>query len=129
MSRRSGVVVRADGTTSFLPALVVARIVSPPPIGRLPGAPPELAGVAQTENEIVPVVDLRDASSGGVFVVCSYMGEPIGILVSEVVSVGHFDVDTEHPEAVIVGDARVKPLDLGRLFARLQSASFVARLG
>jgi chemotaxis signal transduction protein len=127
--RRAGVVVRADGGLHFLAALVVTRIVSTPAIGRVPGAPRELAGVAQTENEIVPVVDLRDRPEGGVLVVCSYMGEPLGVLVSEVVGVGHYDVDPETQDAVLVGAARVKALDLGRLYARLQSASFVSRVG
>jgi chemotaxis signal transduction protein len=130
-ARRACVVVRADTRLHFLPALVVARIVPVPPMGRVPGAPRELAGVAQTEGEIVPIVDLREApsKSTGVLLVCAYMAEPIGVVVAEVIGVGHYDVDPEMPEAILVGDAQVRPLDLAKLYARLQSASFVSRVG
>lgn len=130
MTRRAGVVVRVDGRMLFLPAHVVTRIVPVPPMGRVPGAPPELAGVAQTEGEIVPVVDLRGAPSppAGVLLVCSHMAEPIGVVVGEVIGVGHYDVDPETSDAILIGDVRVRPLDLAKLYARLQSASFVSRV-
>jgi chemotaxis signal transduction protein len=127
---RAAVVFRVDrARTQFLPALVVTRIGPIPPLGRVPGAPPELAGMAQTENEILPVVDLRDKSiTSGVLLVCSYMTETLGVIVGEVIGVSHYEIDPEAQDSILVGDARVRALDLGKIYARLQSASFVSRV-
>lgn len=126
---RAAVVFRVEGRMQFLPALVVTRIGPIPAIGRVPGAPPELAGMAQTENEILPIVDLREKSADtGVLLVCSYMAETLGVLVAEVIAVSHYEVDPEAQDAILVGDARARALDLGKICARLQSASFVSRV-
>lgn len=119
--RRGGVVFRAAGKLHFLPALAVQQIGPLPQITRIPSAPPELAGVAQAEGEIVPVIDLRDATDErGAFLVVSYLGEPIGVVFGEVVGVGHYDSDPTQSDAIVVGEARAKPLDLASMYAKLQ---------
>jgi purine-binding chemotaxis protein CheW len=122
--RRGGIVFKAHGELRFLPALAVQQVLPLPPIARIPSAPPELAGVAQAEGEIVPVIDLRDGKDvNGSLIVCSYLGEPLGVAVREIVSIGHYDVDPEQSDAVVVAQARARPLDLASLYAKLQAAA------
>jgi len=117
---RGGVVFGAGGQLHFLPALVIQQIIQLPAITRIPAAPPELAGVAQTEGEIVPVIRIGDTEQG-LLLVCSYMGEPIAVIGQEIVGVGHYEVDPDHPESIVVGEARAKALDLGKIYARIQA--------
>jgi chemotaxis signal transduction protein len=107
----------------FLPSLAVQQIGPLPPITRIPASPPELAGVVEAEGAIVPVIDLRKEKSEGLLLVCSYIGEPIGVALEEVIGVGHYDVDPAQSDSIIVGEARARPLDLASLYAKLQSAA------
>lgn len=121
--RRGGVVFKAKGGLHFLPALAVQQICALPPITRIPAAT-ELAGIAQADGEIVPVVDLRARDErAGLLLVCSYMGELVGVAFSEVVGVGHWDVDPARSDVLVVGDARVRALDLGALYTKLQAST------
>jgi len=122
---RGGVVFKAGNQLHFLPALAVQQIGPLPPITRIPSAPAGLSGVAQSEGEIVPVIDLREGTQTGegLLIVCSYMGEPIGVIGAEVVGIGHYEVDPEQPDAIIVGEKRARPLDLGKLYARMQTGA------
>jgi hypothetical protein len=43
--------------------------------------------------------------------------------VREIVSIGHYDVDPEQSDAVVVAQARARPLDLASLYAKLQAAA------
>jgi chemotaxis signal transduction protein len=124
--RRGVVVLRVGASMTYLTATVVARLVPLPPLGAVPNAPPDLAGLAHADGEVIPVVDLRPASDrtrplGGMLVVCSYLGEPLGLAGAQVVGVGHYDTDPSAADLLIVGTERARPLDLAPLTMRLQA--------
>lgn len=123
--RRGVVLLRAGAVTSYLDASVVVRLVPLPALGRVPNAPPDLAGLAGVDGEVIPVVDLRPRSErtrplAGMLVVCTHLGEPLGLAGARVVGVGHYDADPDAPECLVLGTDRARPLDLGPIGARLQ---------
>jgi len=120
--KRGGVLVRHDGALKFLPASVVVRIATCPPISRVPGAPKPVLGIAYTSGEIVPVIDVSGAEARATpLIVCRYLGEPVGIVGCDVVETGLFEPDTSAEGAVIARGAPARSLDLAAAFAKLQS--------
>lgn len=127
--RRGVVLLRVGAVTSYLDASVVTRLVPLPALGTVPNAPADLAGLANAEGEVIPVVDLRPPSErtrplGGMLVVCTWLGEPVGLAGARIVGVGHYDTDADHPERLVVGTDRAPALDLGPVCARLQGLAW-----
>ena len=123
-ARHGAVVLRVGGGLAWLPASSVARLVPLPALGAVPNAPLDLAGVAHAGGEVMPVVDLRAPGDRarppeGTLVVCTHVGEPLGLAGAAIVGVGHYDADPEHPESCVVGGERARPLDLAPIAARI----------
>lgn len=109
----SGVVFRIAAELWFLPASVALKVKSLPEVARMPGAPPELRGVALVDGNMIPVVDvdpvgappssLRDArtprelkvpsSKAMLVALVPGHGESVGLVGLEIVATGQFDSD------------------------------------
>src|SRR5579862_2015850 len=96
--RRGGLVLRIDGALSFVPSSVAVHVAPPPRVTPMPGAPPELLGVAFHAGVILPVVSV--GATRREMVVCQYGGELVGVVGGEVVKSGWFDIDAARPDAV-----------------------------
>jgi purine-binding chemotaxis protein CheW len=59
VSTTEHVVWRLGGSRYALPADVVARLVPPMPLSRVPGVPAWVAGLGDLRGRVVPVLDLR----------------------------------------------------------------------
>jgi hypothetical protein len=125
--KTGGVVVRTDGVLRFLPATVAIRVASLPRVTPVPGAPPELVGVAMHEGAIVPVVAI--GSLRGEMIVCQHAAELIGLVGAEVVCTGSFEVAAHGEDAVVLKGERVEPLDVAAIYARVQSSARPGRWG
>ncbi len=120
--KRGGVVVKHGDALEFLPASLVVRIATCPPISRVPGARKPLLGITVAGGEIVPVVSMDGARDTATLVVCRYMGEPLGLLGCEVLATGHFDADPSAEGVVLFEGKTARALDLAATFATLQRA-------
>ena len=125
--RRGGVVLRVAGELRFVPAPVAMRVAPAPRLTSVPGAPPELVGIAVHEGVVVPVVAVGEAR--GDMVVCQHAGELVGIIGGEVVRTGSFDVVADRPELVRVDGERALPLDIAAVYARIQAGNRPGRWG
>ena len=117
-----GVVFRVASSQYFLPASIATKVLPMPLIARVPGAPEELVGVALVEGEMVPVVAIgvldrrgshrpttgrRPRADNRPMLVCTYLGERVGLVGLEIVATGRFDVtDPEFDVAAVVGRLR-----------------------
>jgi len=126
-ARRGGVVLKIGEELRFLPASVAVRVAPSPRITSVPGGPAELVGIAVHEGMVVPVIAVGDARDE--MVVCQHAGELLGIVGGRVVQSGTFDVVAGHPELVQVDAASVRPLDVGTLYARVQTGARSGRWG
>jgi deoxyinosine 3'endonuclease (endonuclease V) len=93
----------------------------------VPGAPPELVGIAVHEGVVVPVVAVGEAR--GDMVVCQHAGELLGIIGGEVVRTGSFDVAPDRPDLVLVDGELARPLDIATVYARVQAGNRPGRWG
>jgi hypothetical protein len=125
--RRGGVVLRVESDSFFIPATIAVHVGPVPLVTSIPGAPPELVGVAMHEGTIVPVVSL--GSGGAEMVVCQHAGELLGVIGAHVVQAGLFDVSPERADQVLYEGRPVRPLDLASIYARVQSSQRSARWG
>jgi chemotaxis signal transduction protein len=125
--RRGGVVLRLAGELRFLPASLALRVARAPRVTSVPGAPPELVGIAVHEGAVVPVVAVGEARSD--MVVCKYAGELLGIIGGEVVRTGTFDVAHDRADVVLVDGERAPPLDIATVYARVQAGARPGRWG
>jgi chemotaxis signal transduction protein len=125
--RRGGVVLRVAGELRFVAAPVAMRVAPAPRLTSVPGAPPELVGIAVHEGAVVPVVAIGEAR--GEMVVCQHAGELVGIIGGEVVRTGSFDVVADRPELVLVDGERARPLDIAAVYARVQAGNRPGRWG
>jgi hypothetical protein len=123
--KRGGVLVRLDGAVWFVPATVALAITAAPQIARVPGAPEALLGAALHEGEVVPVVAIGSARSS--MLVCSYLGEKIGLLGARVEATGLFDPDPTAADAVRHKGETARALDLGAIYARIQGEGWAGR--
>jgi chemotaxis signal transduction protein len=128
-ARRGGIVLRAGGTLWFVPASVAIKVEPVPDIARVPGAPPDLLGIALVDGDIVPVLALDDAlrarpGSARALLVCHFLGETVGLLATSVVRTGVFSGDGE---SILYEGERALPLDLTAMFARLHAGSWAGR--
>lgn len=112
---QGGVVFRIDGALFFLPSTVAMRIAPVPRIGRVPGAPPELLGIALVEGAVIPVVSV--GSSRASMIVVQYVGERVGLVGLDVVATGRFETAHDH---VLVGDEHARLLDVSAVIARVR---------
>lgn len=137
-----GVIFRVEGPlrdpeddvagSFFLPASVAAKVLSVPEVARLPGGPEDLVGIALVDGEIIPVVAVGDFHLSGArralamaatrpdprpMLVCSYLGERVGLVGVEIVATGRFvTTDDEH---IVHDGKRAAFFDLPGLFGRL----------
>jgi hypothetical protein len=125
--RRGGVVLRVGGELRFVPVPAAVRVASAPRLTSVPGAPPELVGIAVHEGAVVPVVAVGDAR--GDMVVCQHAGELVGIIGGEVVRTGSFEVAADRPDLVLVDGERARPLDVAAVYARAQAGNRPGRWG
>jgi chemotaxis signal transduction protein len=127
-----GVVFRVADALFFLPASIAGKVLPMPGVARVPGAPEELVGVALVEGEMVPVVAVGELGSRGPrrsksdrpradnrpMLVCTYLGERIGLVGLEIVATGVFDVPGG--ERVVHAGAEVPPFDVAAVVSRLR---------
>jgi hypothetical protein len=125
--RRGGVVLRVDGTFYFIAASTAVHVGPVPLVTAVPGAPPELVGVAMHEGTIVPIVSV--GSGGAEMVVCQHAGELLGVIGAHVVHAGLFEVVPERPDQVRHQGQPVRPLDLASIYAHVQSSQRSTRWG
>jgi formylmethanofuran dehydrogenase subunit C len=116
---RGGLVLRVDGELRFLPATLAAQVAPAPRVTAVPGAPADLLGIAMHEGTIVPVVAIGAAR--GDMVVCQYAGELVGLLGGEVVRAGRFEPVLGRADLVHVEGELARQLDVGALYARVQT--------
>lgn len=119
--KRGGIVLRVDGELRFVPAAVAVRVGPIPRVTSVPGAPPELLGIAMHEGVVLPVVAVGSARKD--LVVCQHAGELLGLVGGEVEQTGSFDVVPDRPDLVQVDGERVRPLDVATAYARVQSSA------
>ena len=116
-----GIVFRVGEHLHFLPATVALEVLPMPEIARVPGAPPELAGVAVVKGTTLPVVTV--GQSRGCLLVCSYLGERVGLLGVEIVATGRFEAreqDTVHGEQVTFEGRPARLFDVSAVVARFR---------
>jgi chemotaxis signal transduction protein len=113
-STTGGVVFRVADAQYFLPATIASKVLPMPGVARVPGAPVDLVGVALVEGEMVPVVAIGELDRRGSrrppvtnrpradnrpMLVCTYLGERVGLVGLEIVATGFFEAtDPEHVE-------------------------------
>jgi len=145
-----GVVLRVapgDGGLAFLPASIALRVAPSPKTARVPGAPPELVGIAAHEGDVLPVVSIvaragdgpaadaalepSGAAAGGrdAMVVCAIGGELVGIVGGAVLATGVFPAADDAGAAVVYEGVMVRPLDVASIVARIQAGARRDRWG
>ena len=124
-AKRGGVLLRLEDALWFVPASVALTLAPPPQIARVPGAPAALLGIALQDGEVLPVIALGPRH--GAMIVCSYLGEKVGLVGGEIVGTGLFEVDSEGGDAVRFGDERARSLDLASIYARVQGEGWAGR--
>lgn len=123
----SGIVFRIGDGAFFLPAAVADKLLPMPTVTRVPGGPPDLVGVALVDGETVPVVAVGDpervlrargARDNLPMLLCTHLGERIGLVGLDVIATGRFEASGGE---ISWGDtdARARPFDLGALVAKL----------
>lgn len=102
-----GVVFRIGEAWHFVSATVAREILASPETTRVPGAPPELVGLALVAGEPLPIVDIRwyepslRAESRpplrplSPMLVCTYLGERVGFVGLEIVRTGCFEATAD----------------------------------
>jgi chemotaxis signal transduction protein len=133
-SHVGGVVFRVADAQFFLPASVASKVLPMPGVATVPGAPVDLVGVALVEGEMVPVVAIGELDGRGSrrpkkathrpradnrpMLVCTYLGERVGLVGLEIVATGLFEAaDAEHVEHA---GAPAPLFDVGTVIAHLR---------
>src|SRR5512140_908160 len=127
MSNRDlgGVVVRGGSGLVFVPASIAQKFVAMPKVAPVPDAPPGLLGVALVDGTVIPVVSL--GPSRDTMLVCTYLGEAMGIVGHTVVASGTFEPSAEEPGCVKCEAGLAKTLDLAQLAASLAKNAWAGR--
>jgi chemotaxis signal transduction protein len=127
-----GVVFRVGAALFFLPATVATKVLPMPGLARVPGAPHDLVGVALVEGETVPVVAIgeldrrgarrpktdRPRSDNRPMLVCTHLGERVGLVGLEILATGMFDAPD--PEHVVHEGVPVPSFDVAAVVGRLR---------
>lgn len=137
-----GVLFRVAEQLYFLPATIASKVLPMPGVARVPGAPAELVGVALVEGEMVPVVAIgdldartsrrppsrpregagplaeRSRTDNRPMLVCTYLGERVGLVGLEIVATGRFD--SSDPSKIEHAGAHAALFDVGAVFSRLR---------
>jgi hypothetical protein len=122
-----GLLLRIDGALRFVSSDIALRVAPPPRVTPVPGAPPELLGIALHEGAIVPVVAV--GSEIGKMIVCQHAGELLGVVGAEILASGLFDVAIGRGGMVEHEGENVEPLDLAAIYGRVQSGARPGRWG
>lgn len=117
--------LRTPDGLRFLPANVVTNVARLPPILRVAGAPEGVLGIVHEAGAILPVVEIGPARE--VLLVCTYLGEPIGLVGAEIVCTGLFEPDAESPECLMHEGELARTFDLSAIYTRLHSATWASR--
>lgn len=117
---QGGVVFRVERELFFLPATVAQRVVPVPQIGRIPGAPPDLCGLALVEGEMIPVVALAERRTA--MLVVQYLGERLGIVGVDVIATGRFETQHDH---LVYRDEHARLFDVSAVVARVRDTRWV----
>ncbi|MBX3229879.1 MAG: chemotaxis protein CheW [Labilithrix sp.] len=120
-----GVVFRAGERLAFLPATIAVKVMPAPAIAKVPGGPPELRGVAFVDGDMIPIVAASERE-GDAMLVCTVMGEAVGLVGVEVVATGRFAAteggDVRH------GAETARTFDIANLIAKVQRVRWGATL-
>jgi hypothetical protein len=121
-----GVVVETDAGLFFVPASVALKFVAmPPKVLTVPDAPPGLLGVALIDGTVIPVVAVGPARD--TMLVCTHLGEPIGLVGHTVVASGTFEPAQDLPGSVRCKAGIAKTMDLSSLAASLSKNAWAGR--
>ena len=131
---RGGIIVSVGERHYVLAEENVVRVVPCPPVQRVPGAPPELLGIAMEGGSVVPVLALATIEPGaptGPLVLCRSMGEPLGLCGLTVVETGFFPLapDLHVPGAVVWRGEVIDPLDLVSLLECVRPGTWAGTSG
>ena len=119
---QGGVVFRAAETLWFLPATIAVKVMPMPDVASVPGAPPELCGVALVDGETLPVVSVGQAPRASprvAMIVLAWLGEHIGLVGVEVLATGRYELRTDHVE---YAGHEARLFDVGALVARISAS-------
>lgn len=125
-ARRGAVVLRVGADVLFVPAGVALEIAPLPKVTRVHGAPAELLGIALHDGDVLPVLSI--GPERGVMLVCTYLGEALAIVGGEVLHAGILESSGEREEHVMHEGVRARLLDVGALYARVQTGGWAGRL-
>jgi len=119
-----GVVVLGDAGLLFVPASVALKFVAMPKVLSVPDPPPSLVGVALIDGTVIPVVAV--GPSRDTMLVCTYLGEPIGLVGHSVVASGTFE-PADVPGSVRCKAGIAKTIDLSAVAASLSKNAWAGR--
>lgn len=120
VEQRGGVVFRIDGEPWFLPASIATKVIAAPTVARVPGAPPELRGVALVDGNIIPVIELGSATlEREAMLVCTVLGERVGLVGVEIVATGRFEAAGASGEVKTSGET-ARTFDVTSVIARVR---------
>ena len=117
MPRVGALLFRAGGEARFLPASVAVRVAAIPPLTKVPGAPPDLLGIALHEGGVVPVLSIGPAREE--MIVCRSDGELVALLGGERFETGIFPTSADSPDVLEHDGSQYDLLDVGALVHRL----------
>ena len=132
---KGGVVFRVGEARYFLPATTASKVLPMPAVARVPGAPVDLVGVALVEGEMVPVVDLgvsdappsrravtqaRPHTAHRPMLVCTCLGERLGLVGLEVLATGLFE--PTRGESVMHEGLEAPVFDVAAVVGRLRDS-------
>jgi hypothetical protein len=119
------VILRVDEALSFLPATIAMAIAPAPQVARVAGSPAALLGLALHGGDVIPVIAIGAARDA--LIVCSYLGEKIGLMGARIEATGLFEVDPEAPDSVRHAGERAATLDLAAVYSRVQGEGWAGR--
>jgi hypothetical protein len=123
VSSHGGIVFRVAGELWFLPATIAIKVLPVPEMATMPGAPPELRGVALVDGDMIPIVDVVEeprASVCGAMLVCAVLGESVGLVGIEIVATGRFQA-ADHTEMAVKHDGEIaRAFDVAAVIARVR---------
>ncbi len=120
-----GVVFRARGALSFLPATIALKVVPAPSIARVPGGPAELRGVALVDGDMIAILHVGESTSEAMLI-CTVLGEQVGLVGIEVVATGRFP--SADGSEFRVGSEIARLFDVGSLVAKVRQGRWGATL-